>query len=119
MPVYVLSPVRMTVPNVCVTVPLPEIALSIVVVPVRENTSAALFTTASVPSVPTDTSSIVPSTIVVPPLYVLSAVRRSVPSPVFVSPTVPPISHLMVLVPLAVDTWPPSPVRPMLAPLRV
>ena len=34
-PVYVLAPVRITVPNVWVTVPLPEIALPIVVVPCR------------------------------------------------------------------------------------
>ena len=51
-PEYVFVPVSVTVPNVCVTVPLPEIALGIVAVSVRLNTSAALSTTAPLPSVP-------------------------------------------------------------------
>jgi len=70
-PEYVLLPVRITVPSVCLTVPLPEMALPIVVVPVRLNTRAALFTTAPVPSVPLappQPTYSVPALIVVPPL---------------------------------------------------
>jgi len=93
----VFASVKISVPPVCATVPLPEIALPIVAVPVRLNIRAALFTTPPEPSVPlldhSPTCS-VPTLIMVPPLYVLVPLRTNVPVPILVKATVPDPSSM-------------------------